>query len=280
MSTVDEGSSGSPAPMPAVVKKQRKPALRQDDVPSVSLDDAVKVAQTIADNNAYKPTRPLSVADGMGMTPSSSNFRVVTGAAVAYGLTTGAYNAAEIGLTPLGMRVVRPTSEGDDLAAKREAVLKPRIVGEFLRHYDGAAFPVDSIARNVLVEKGVPAERADEVLELIVKGASAVGFFRDISGKRFIDLAGAADGEVGPEDGDGTPGPSKSVEQQAVATPSASGQSSPAHPTSPAVSISSGVNINIEIHIAADAETKTIEDIFRSMRRYVLKADEDQENDR
>lgn len=263
----------------AAGKKPRKPAVRQEDVPSVSLDDAAKVAQTIADNNAYKPTRPLSVADGMGVTPSSSNFRVVTGAAVAYGLTTGAYNAAEIGLTPLGMRVVRPTSEGDDLAAKREAFLKPRIVGEFLRHYDGAAFPADTIAKNVLVEKGVPAERALEVLGLILQGAEGVGFFREIGGKRFVDLAGAASVSSEPDMADQgvTPGDLVPAARQTkpVTTPLVPSPLAPA----PTVSVSSGVNINIEIHIAADADTKTIEDIFRSMRRYVLKPDDDAEND-
>jgi len=43
--------------------------------------------------------------------------------------------------------------------------------------------------------------------------------------------------------------------------------------------LSSGVNINIEIHIAADASTQTIEDIFRSMQRYVLRPDGAPEND-
>jgi len=248
-------------------QKARKARILQEDVPSVALDQAIKVAQAIADNNAYKPTRPLSVADGMGMTPSSSNFRVVTGAAAAYGLTTGAYNAAEIGLTPLGMRIVRPTSEGDDLAAKREALLKPRIVGEFLRHYDGAAFPADNIARNVLTEKGVPADRTADVLSLIVDGATEVGFLRDIGGKRFVDLAGAsvpgADERVDAIPQPGAPVPTSPM--PLVATP--------VFP-SPAVSVSSGVNINIEIHIAADASTQTIDDIFRSMRRYVLTPEE------
>ena len=41
---------------------------------------------------------------------------------------------------------------------------------------------------------------------------------------------------------------------------------------SPTVSLttSPGVHVNVEIHIAADAKTSTIEDIFKNMRRYVL----------
>lgn len=96
----------------------------------------------------------MNVAGAMGMTPTSGPFRMITGAAVAYGLTSGAAQAPEIGITPLGMRVVRPTTEGDDIAAKREALLLPNVIGEFLRDDDGAALPSDAIARNVLQERG------------------------------------------------------------------------------------------------------------------------------
>ncbi len=41
------------------------------------------------------------------------------------------------------------------------------------------------------------------------------------------------------------------------------------HPPAPAVSVGPGIHINIEIHIAADALSETIEEIFRNMRRYV-----------
>jgi len=50
-------------------------------------------------------------------------------------------------------------------------------------------------------------------------------------------------------------------------------------PAAGGVSMSSGVHINIEIHIAADATSETIEDIFRNMRRYVLTADKVADDD-
>ena len=195
------------------------------------------------------------------MSPGSGPFRTLTGAAIAYGLTTGGAFAPEIGITPLGMRIVRPTKTGDDLAAKREALLRPKIVGDFLRQYDGAALPPEGIARNVLLEKGVPSERVDDVLTLIVEGAEAVGLLKDIGGKRYVDLAGA-----------NVPGPAGStVTSTPEATPAAPMPVPPA-PVS-AVSVGPGVHINIEIHIAADATSETIEEIFRNMRRYVLSSD-------
>ncbi len=263
-------SPTTPTTPPATSTTPGRSRLSQEDVPGYSLDQALKVARAIADSYAYSPTRPLSVAEAMGVRPTSGGFRGVTGAAVAYGLTTGGNNAWEFGLTPLGLRIVRPTAEGDDLAARREALLKPRVLGEFLRQYDGAALPSDAIARNVLQEKGVPTERLDDVLKLIVDSAMSTGLVKEINGKRFVDLTGA------------------STSTSLAPTTTTRGPDRPSELTSefpvqrvqaPQVSIGSGVNINIEIHIAADASAQTIEDIFKNMRRYVLRPDDDNEND-
>ncbi|SCG80244.1 hypothetical protein GA0070623_4965 [Micromonospora rifamycinica] len=268
--SADNPDVAGPAPDP----KRQRSRVSQEDVPSYSLEQALRVPRAIADNYAYKPTRPLSVAEAMRMTPSSGPFRMITGAAVAYGLTTGGAKAPEIGITPLGMRIVRPTSEGDDIAAMREALLRPKVVGEFLRMYDGGALPPEAIGKNVLKEKGVPADRVDGVLELIVEGAQTLGFLKEWGGKRYIDLTGStatadqADAaEVGQTDvpqNDSVPVPPQ--RDPSEATRAAAG-------TAGGVSVAPGVHINIEIHIAADASSETIEEIFRNMRRYVLTGD-------
>jgi hypothetical protein len=250
------------------VKGKQRARLSQEDVPAYSLDQALRVPQAIADGYAYKPTRPLNVAGVMKMSPSSSHFRMITGAAVAYGLTAGAAQAPEIGITPLGMRIVRPTSEGEDLTAKREALLRPKVVGEFLRDYDGAALPSETIAKNVLQEKGVPSDRLDDVLTLILEGAEAVGFLKVISGKRYVDLATPAGQPEKAPAGDPSP-PLIPPPLKPLVTP----------PPDPTVTVGAGVHVNIEIHIAADATSETIEDIFKNMRRYVLSDDGAADND-
>jgi predicted nucleotide-binding protein len=164
--------------------------ISQADVPSNSLEKSLRIPKAIADNYGYKPTSALQLAVALDMQPSTGGFRMLTGSAVAYGLTTGGYNANEIAITPLGMRVIRPTVENDDLAAKREALLKPRVIREFLQKYDNAPIPRDDIARNVLADLGVPADRTSDVLKLIVESAGSVGFLRTIKDKTYIDLAG------------------------------------------------------------------------------------------
>jgi hypothetical protein len=236
--------------------------LLQEDVPSYPLDQALRVARAIADNYGFRPTKPVNVAGAMGMTHTSGPFRAITGASVAYGLTTGAAQGAEIGITPLGLRIVRPTMVGDDLAAKREALLRPKVVGEFLREYDAAALPPENIAKNVLQQKGVPTDRLDGVLDLIIEGAAAVGFVHDWpNGRRTVDLAAPI------PDAEEVPGP---VAVDAPAVLRGVSTQAPSTATPVGVAVGTGVNINIEIHIAADASSETIEEIFRNMRRYVL----------
>lgn len=162
--------------------------ISQADIPSVSLEKAIRIAAAIGDNYGYKPSTPLQVAKAVGIQPSSGGFRMLTGASIAYGLTTGGYNADGIAITPLGMRIVRPTAEDDDLAAKREALLRPRIIREFLKKYDGAPIPKESIGQNVLIEMGVPQERCAEVLKLILDGASSVGFLQQIKDRSYVEL--------------------------------------------------------------------------------------------
>ena len=169
-----------------------KPAITkisQKDVPGQSLQQALRVAECIADNYASKATTPLNVAAGMDMTPTSGPFRSITGAAIAYGLTTGGPNAPEIGLTELGKRATRPTVEGDDIAALQQALLQPRVIREFLEKYNGSSLPPSKIAQNVLTEMGVPEDRTEDVLELIVTSAKQYGFTKEIKGKTYIDLS-------------------------------------------------------------------------------------------
>lgn len=162
--------------------------LSQTAVPAFSLDDALRVPLAIYDNYGGKPTRPLSVAQAMQLSPTSSQFRMLCGAAIAYGITEGGYNAASISITDLGRKILRPLSEGGDQVAKREALLKPRVCREFLSKYDGSRLPRTDIAYNVLEELGVPRPSAEDVLKLLLESANSVGFLKVINDHQYVDL--------------------------------------------------------------------------------------------
>jgi predicted nucleotide-binding protein len=169
---------------------KKRSRLSQADVPGSPLEEALRVPQAIAEHYAGTPVTPLQLASGLNMSPTSGPFRSLCGASIAYGLTEGGYNAQQILLKPLGRRIVKPLQEGDDIVAKREALLVPRVIGEFLKKYNGSSLPRTDIAINVLVDMGVPSDKARSVYELIVEGAKDVGLLREIKDKWYVDLNG------------------------------------------------------------------------------------------
>ena len=164
--------------------------IAQAELPVIPIRKVLRVPHALVEQYAGQPTPPLEVAVAVGVKPSSSGWRYLTGAAVGYGLTEGAYNATTIALTDLGRRAVAPQEEGEDIAALREACLKPVVIGGFLKKYEGSKFPREDIARNVLKgEFGVPDARVDQALEIIMENAETIGAFRMIGGDRYVSLA-------------------------------------------------------------------------------------------
>jgi hypothetical protein len=157
------------------------------------------------DNFAGKGASPPDVALAIGISPTSSGWRTLTGSAIAYGLTEGGFNANRIQLTPLGKKLVAPEEEGDDLVARREAITRPRILKEFFERYRRAKFPNDIIGINVLKGMGVPTERASAALDIIKVNGRYAGIIRETPTGPFINLdspgvpAPTATPELGPD---------------------------------------------------------------------------------
>lgn len=180
MSNVEK--AGSPKPT----------KISQGDIPSVSLENAARVARGLYDEFAGGSAAPHDVAFAIDVSPTSSAWRVLSGAAMAYGLTAGGPNAPAISLNDLGRRIVAPTEEGEDAQALVEAVLKPRVLREFYSKYDRAKFPRDEIAQNVLISMGVPKDRAVKTLEIVKENGRFAGLIRDSKTGPFVAVATAA----------------------------------------------------------------------------------------
>lgn len=170
--------------------EKKRTRISQSDVPIYGLDEALKIPRALIDNYGGHPATPLQVASALNLSPNSGGFRNLCGSAIAYGLTSGGYNVKEISVEPLAKRILAPLEEGDDLAAKREAALKPRILGDFIHKYENSPLPRRDIALNVLVGMGVPRDRADSIYNMILDTAGAVELIKEIKGKQYIDLSG------------------------------------------------------------------------------------------
>ena len=181
-------------------EKEKRVRVSQEDVPAYSLSDALKVATAIYENGGKAPMPPLRVASAMNMSPNSGPFRMLCGASIAYGLTSGGYNASTIALEPLALRILHPTDDNSQSLAKRDAFLKPKVIKNFVDKYKGSPLPKDEFAKNVLEDLGVPRERASTVYQHIMRGLTEVGLIREIKGKKYLD----ADSNI-PTELDATP---------------------------------------------------------------------------
>ena len=169
-------------------KKTKRKFVSQKDIPAHSLTDSLKIPEAIFDNYAGDPTEPIDVAAILGQAPKGSAFKMLSGAAIAYGLVDGGAQSETISVTELSERIFRPTQNGEDISAKREAFLRPRIINEFLNKYDKSPVPTNPIAINVIEKLGVPRERAADVFSTIIDGAKKLGLVKEINGKTYIRL--------------------------------------------------------------------------------------------
>jgi len=169
-------------------RKKKRTYLKQSEVPGATLEDSIRIPRAIHENFAGEPTTPLLVAQALNVDPGGSQLKVLSGAAIAYGLIEGGSQASTISLTELSNRILRPTEEGMDLAAKREAILRPRVFGEFLRKYDNKSLPREDLGLNVLETMGVPRDKTNEVFTRIIDSAQNVNLVTEIKGKKYINL--------------------------------------------------------------------------------------------
>src|SRR6266849_10531877 len=162
--------------------------FKQADFPQATLQQAQKIASAIVDNFGGEHGSPPDIALALGISPTSSAWPPLAGASVAYGLTEGGVNANIIKLTNLGKKLVAPEEEGEDVAARREAILKPRILKEFFERYRRAKLPNDVIAVNVLKALGLTADRVQSALEIIKVNGRYAGIIRETPTGPFVNL--------------------------------------------------------------------------------------------
>lgn len=166
--------------------------MSQSDMPRATLREAVTLAEALRDNFAGKGASGIDLAQAVHRSPTSSSWRILTGAAVAYGLTDAAYNASSISLTPLGRQIVSPTMEGTDYAGKVSAGLRPSILKSFFEKYNGNKLPKEEIAKNVLHSFGVPQDRTAEALSIVLNNAEYIGAITRVGDGQFLQVRPAS----------------------------------------------------------------------------------------
>jgi len=162
--------------------------ITQNDLPKYTLNESLRLAQSLWDDFAGQSAAPHELAMSVDLSPTSSMWRDLCGSSIGYGLTDGGYRAGSISLTELGKRVIAPETEGDDVRAKAEAILRPKIPGDFFKKYNKAKFPSEKIAENILIGMGLPKNRASAAVKLLKHNGEAAGIIHQTKTGPFVAI--------------------------------------------------------------------------------------------
>lgn len=155
------------------------PSRARSDFPKHTLEEALRVAKAIEDANGGRAYPPNDTAIALNMSPGSSAWRTLSAASFKYGLTSGTYKSERLALTPLGLRVVEPTSSEDRMAALFSAALIPPTFSRVFDAFRSKKIPPLNFFQNTLSrEFDVPKEQASLCGSIFVNNAEFVGAVR------------------------------------------------------------------------------------------------------
>jgi hypothetical protein len=174
-------------------EKKKRDIISQTIIPTFSFKRSLEVAQALCDQFGARSAEPHLLAKSVNLSPTSTTWRMLSGSAIAYGLTDAGYRAKKISITELGKSIVMPTEEGEREKAIVVSVLKPKIVNDFFNRYDKSKLPSKDMGINVLKTMGIPSERAEKAFNLIVENGEYAGIISDIKTGRFVSVSVSED---------------------------------------------------------------------------------------
>lgn len=223
--------------------------------PAISIEDAQQISKVIA-QNAGQPMRRLAIFQELERSPDSGAGRGLVTASSGYGLTTGGYTAEYLKLTDLGRRLA---VDGDQ-SALIDALLQVDIFKKFFETYKNNQVPSAVAAKSFLADNGIPPDRADACLSIVLETGRYAGLIATMSGsERVLSRDHAIEQKAG-----------KVTETQKPSQ--GAGSNTGAKVTKTDTKVLPSLNINLEIHLPDNQSPEVYDAIFSSMRKHLLDA--------
>jgi predicted nucleotide-binding protein len=149
------------------------------EFPKHSLERALRIAEFIENENGGKPMPPTDIAIGLGVSPGSSDFRILLSSSYKYGLTLGSYKQEKIELTGLATSVMLPVDDQSRQLALRSAALTPTTFRGLFEHFKGKKLPEGAFLENTIARDfGVPKTHAAKCAQIFRENLERVNLLR------------------------------------------------------------------------------------------------------
>jgi hypothetical protein len=173
----------------------------QSDFPKDSLEQALRVAKALEEANGGQPLPPIETATALGVSPGSSDFRVILSSSLKYGLTNGSYKSDRIALDELGREIVEPKTAEERQSAIVRAAMRPPTFSSIYDYYKGKKLPEKTFFQNTVVrEFDVPREHAEHCVAIFTTNMEYVGLIRTTKSGRWLSTEATPAEEIPPED--------------------------------------------------------------------------------
>lgn len=157
--------------------------------PKNTLKDALKLAESIQNNNAGQPYNRLDLAKSLDYMPDSSLLRTLIISSGRFGLTSGGYQADKISLTELGTEIVASRSEVEKAQGLKKALYNIKLYKDFFTKFDGHKVPKKEFFKATLNrDYGIPNEDTDECYDMIIRNARELGIIYTIKDAEYFQL--------------------------------------------------------------------------------------------
>lgn len=171
----------------AVVPSTSSRGRIKSDFPKHTFEQALRVAKALEEANGGKPLPPLEAAQALGISPGSSDFRVLLSSSIKYGLTSGSFNSDRIKLETLGQSIVEPRSEEEAKAAIQKAAFTPQTFRAIFDYYKGKKLPEQTFFENAVTrEFGVPKEHASTCAQVFSANVEFLGLIKFLKSGKWL----------------------------------------------------------------------------------------------
>jgi len=183
--------------------------------PARTLEAALQIPRAIQDANNGQPMNQALLAQAIKRTHGSSEFKLLLGSSLKYGLTAGNEKSSVIALGPLGESVVKPRDSSEYANALKTAALQPELFRRIYEYYNDGKLPQGAFFYNVLERNfSVPRDRCAECADLLVQNGQYAGIVEERKGVLYVRLGPQAIGgpqldEIPVEEGEAAEGESE-----------------------------------------------------------------------
>lgn len=175
--------------------------------PKYSLMEALRIAESVRDNNAGQPYNRIDLAKALNTTPESSGFRMLISASGRFGITQGGYQAEKIALTDLGRKITSPTSDEERTNGLLEALFKVEFYKKFFEKFRNNKLPRKDLLLNALErEFGISFDERERCYDLLIKNANELSLLTNVGDSPYVRFDMESVGKEGT-----TPAPDEAI---------------------------------------------------------------------